>query len=254
MTTAFELAARELADRRRSGRLGPGLTADARPADIAGALAMQRRVAALLGDAVAGWKCAMPAPDRTIVAPLFAATIRRTSPAALHVRGETASIEPEIAFVLSRDLPLRDRPYAEADVRAAIGATHVVLELIGNRYADPSAVTFPEILADFANNQGLYVGPEVPDGASRVLHRIPITIDAPAGRLMTLAGQHPDGHPLTPLTWLANFLPTQGDHLRAGQIVTTGSYAGALDVPLGVPLAIAFGDLGTLAVELIAAP
>jgi hypothetical protein len=34
--------------------------------------------------------------------------------------------------------------------------------------------------------------------------------------------------------------------------VTTGSYAGAFDVPLDVPLTIVFGELGTLDVELIA--
>jgi 2-keto-4-pentenoate hydratase len=249
MTTALEHAARELADRRRTGRRGPRLAVDARPADIAAALVLQRRVAVGLGDRTDGWKCALPAGERTIVAPLFASTIRRASPCAIHVRGDTAPIEPEIAFVLSRDLPPRDRPYTEADVRAAIGATHVVLELMGNRYDDPASITFPELLADFANNQGLYVGPSVADGLDRPLERIALEVRTPSGVLLTLDGAHPDGHPLRPLTWLANFLPAQGDHLRAGEIVTTGSYAGARDVPLEVPLAIAFGDLATIDVE-----
>jgi 2-keto-4-pentenoate hydratase len=252
MTTPFEIAARELADRRRAGRLGPGLAADGRPADIAGALALQRRVAELLGDPIGGWKAAMPAPGRLIVAPLFAPTLRRSSPTAVRVRGTMATIEPEVAFVLARDLPPRERPYAEAEVRAAIGEARIVLELMGNRYEDPAAVTFPEILADFANNQALYVGPVAPAALDGPLDRIAITIDTPAGRLMTLDGRHPDGHPLLPLTWLANFLPTQGRHLRAGEIVTTGSYTGAFDVPLDVPLTIVFGELGTLSVELIA--
>jgi 2-keto-4-pentenoate hydratase len=254
-STPIDLAARDLADRRRAGRLGPGLAADARPADLAAGLALQRRVAALIGEPIGGWKCAMPVTGRTIVAPIFAPTIRRTSPTALRVRGGgVATIEPEVAFVLAHDLPPRERPYAEADVRAAISATHVVLELIGNRYTDPAAVTFPEMLADFVNNQGLYVGSKIDDGPNRALDRVAITIDTPTGRLMTLDGRHPDGHPLMPLSWLANFLPTQGDHLRAGQIVTTGSYAGAFDVPLDVPLVFVFGDLGTLAVELTALP
>jgi 2-keto-4-pentenoate hydratase len=253
MTTALEHAARELADRRLSGRRGPRLAADARPADIAAALVLQRRVSASFGDRTGGWKCALPADGRTIVAPLFASTIRRTSPCPMHVRGDTASIEPEIAFVLSRDLPPRDAPYTEADIRAAIGATHVVLELIGNRYDDPASITFPELLADFANNQGLYVGPRVEHGLERPLERIAIEVRTHAGMLMTHDGAHPDGHPLKPLTWLANFLPAHGDQLRAGQIVTTGSYAGARDVPLDVPLAIAFGDLATIDVELTAA-
>ena len=41
--------------------------------------------------------------------------------------------------------------------------------------------------------------------------------------------------------------------LTVGQVVTTGSYAGAITVPLGQPLTVAFGDLGSIAVELIAA-
>ena len=253
MTTALELAARDLADRRRSGRTGPRLAADARPTDVAAALALQRSVAADFGDRIDGWKCALPVGDRTIVAPLFASTIHRTSPCPLRLRSDMASVEPEIAFVIAHDLPPRDAPYAEADVRAAIGATHLVLELMGNRYDDPAAITFPELLADFANNQGLYVGPRVERGVDRPLERIALEFRTPEGVLLAHDGAHPDGHPLRPLTWLANFLPTQGTHLRAGEIVTTGSYAGARDVPVDVPLSVVFGDLGTLTVEFTAA-
>jgi 2-keto-4-pentenoate hydratase len=253
MTTPFELAARELADRRRTGRLGLGLAAGARPTDIEAALAMQRRVTELVGDAIGGWKCALPTPERTIVAPLFAATITSVSPYRLRIRGASASIEPEIAFVLDRDLPARATPYDENDLRAAIRETRLVLEVMGNRYADPAQVTFPEMLADFANNQGLFVGPVVRGGTAQALDAIPITIAGRDGVLMTLDGRHPDGHPLRPLVWLANFLVRRGDMLRAGQIVTTGSYAGARDVPLGEPLVVTFGALGAIELQLAAA-
>ena len=253
MTTALEDAARELADRRRAGRRGVRLPAAAVPADVPAALALQRRVAAHLNDVTGGWKCALPTPDRTIVAPLFASTIKRTSPCVVHARGPNGSIEAEIAFVLARDLPPRATPYAESDIRAAIGATHLVLELIGNRYADPSTVTFPEMLADFANNEGLYVGPAVAGALARPLERIALEIRSGTRVLSRHDGAHSDGHPLRPLVWLANFLPTQGDHLRAGQIVTTGAYAGVHEVPLDTPLSIAFGDLGVIDITLTAA-
>src|SRR5207237_7096780 len=58
-------------------------------------------------------------------------------------------------------------------------------------------------------------------------------------------------HPLRPLVWLANFLACRGDGLGAGQIVTTGSCAGVLELPLATPLDIRFGDLGTLSVQFI---
>ena len=63
---------------------------------------------------------------------------------------------------------------------------------------------------------------------------------------MAMDGKHPDGHPLRPLYWLANYLAQRGDPLRAGMIVTTGSYCGVVDVPLDVPLTVVYGDLGSL--------
>jgi hypothetical protein len=51
---------------------------------------------------------------------------------------------------------------------------------------------------------------------------------------------------LRPLYWLANYLAMGGTPLRAGMIVTTGSYCGAVNVPIDTPLTFAYGDLGTL--------
>src|SRR5690606_39981142 len=55
----------------------------------------------------------------------------------------------------------RPEPYTPADVDAAIARTHLALELINSRYAEPDAAEFPEMLADGLVNQGLFIGPEV---------------------------------------------------------------------------------------------
>jgi 2-keto-4-pentenoate hydratase len=62
---------------------------------------------------------------------------------------------------------------------------------------------------------------------------------------------HPNGHPLTPLVWLANFLSGRKETLKAGQIVTTGSYAGIVQVPIDTPLTVEFGGVGSLSVRFI---
>jgi 2-keto-4-pentenoate hydratase len=147
-----------------------------------------------------------------------------------------------VAFLLGRDLPPRGTPYTEQEIRSAIGAAHLVIELIGARYADPASVSFPELLADNVANAGLFVGPAIADPFTRPLEQFPLVVRTPAGPLHTREGKHPDGHPLLPLYWLANYLATRGDFLRAGQIVTTGSYAGVLEVPLATPLTFAYGD------------
>ena len=107
-----------------------------------------------------------------------------------------------------------------------------------------------ELLADGQFNQGLCVGPVVPDGLNVPLETLALSFEGALNR--AIDGRHPDGDPLKPLVWLVNFLASRGDAVRAGQIVTTGSYAGAIDVPLGDALTVRFGELGSLSVTLTA--
>lgn len=250
-TPAQETAAQFLFAARNSGRPGARIPAGVRPTDFADALAIQDRVRELVGLPVGGWKCSAPSEPRPIsCAPIFAPTIFRASPCPVITGGDTVKIEPEIAFVVARDLPPRATRYSDDEVRGALREARFVLELMGSRYADPTGITFPELLADSVSNQGLFVGPVVADAFSRPLEAFPITVHRNGETLMTKDGKHPDGHPLRPLYWLANYLAQRGDPLRAGMIVTTGSYCGVIDAPVDVPLTIAYGDLGSLTVTL----
>ena len=247
---ATETAARFLVAARQARRPGERIAEAYRPADVAAALAIQQRVTELLGLPIGGWKCSVPSAERSVAAaPIYSPSIIATSPCPILPIGGRARIEPEVAFVIARDLPRRSTPYSETDVRAAIRAPHLVLELIGARYGDPAAVTYLELLADGIANQGLFVGPAVPDALDRPLDAIPIAIDAAGRSLHAVQGKHPDGHPLKPLVWLVNFLAQRGEGLTAGQIVTTGSYCGVVDVPLDVSLSVGFGELGALEVR-----
>jgi len=64
-------------------------------------------------------------------------------------------------------------------------------------------------------------------------------------------GRHHSGHPLKAFAWLVQFLNGRGQGPKAGEVVTTGSYAGIVDTPVGVPLRAQLGDLGVIEVELI---
>jgi 2-keto-4-pentenoate hydratase len=244
-----EIAALHLMALHRAGIPGARLPDAARPDDIDSALAIQRRVVALSGDGVGGWKCALPPPGRVVVAPILASRIHDASDAPFPVAGDApiVRIEPELAFVLDHNLPRRDRPYDEAEVRGAIRDVRLVLEVLGCRYAEPERASAFELLADNQFNQGLCVGPVVPDGLHVPLDAIALDFHGALDR--TIDGRHPDGDPLKPLLWLVNFLAARGEPVRAGQIVTTGSYAGALDVPRGQPLRVNFGALGALSMQ-----
>ena len=251
---AHETAAQFLFAARKRGTPGPRIPTECRPSSVADALAVQQRMITLIGDPIGGWKCSVPSEARPVLAaPIFAPTIRTTSPCPVIGSGGTAKIEPEIAFVLGRDLPARATRYSEGEIRAAVREARLVLEIMGTRYEDPASIDFPELLADNVANQGLYVGPVVDDAFNRSLETFTVTVQANGSAHSTHDGTHPDAHPLRPLYWLANHLAATATPLRAGQIVTTGSYCGVLDVPIDQALTIRYGDLGTLSVTLMRA-
>ncbi|MGD8176330.1 fumarylacetoacetate hydrolase family protein [Marinimicrobium sp. ARAG 43.8] len=241
-------AAHILAERRRSGVQAERLPGECRPMDLDSALAVQSAVTRELGSEVGGWKCLLPPPDRLVVAPILASDIHRDVPVPVWAPDGVAKIEPELAFVFDRDLPARDEAYSSETVQSAIAHTHLVLELIHSRYADPAAVEFPELLADGLLNQGLFIGPEVDPDLAVAASEMAITVHSQSGAPETHAGRHPNTHPRAPLEWLVDFLRDTGAGIKAGDIVITGSYAGVLEVPLEEPVRVQFGELGELSV------
>jgi len=239
---------------RNRGTPGSRMPESFRPATIDDALAIQRRVADLVGSAIGGYKCSVPTEPRPVsYAPIFAPTIARSSPMTVTAHGAMLEVEPEIACVIGRDLMPRSTPYNEEDVRDAVCEAHFVLEVLGSRYEEFPNVPFPENLADSVANAGLFVGPAVREPWHGALGELPITVTSGGKLLVTKDGRHPDGHPLRPLHWLANYLAHNGAPLREGMIVTTGSYCGIVEVPVGEMLTFTFGDLGGLSATFVSA-
>lgn len=240
-------AARILIAAREAGVAGPRLPAACRPQTLGQAFAVQQCTARLLRqsgqDDIAAWKSALPSPEKTVVAPIYASTVSQAGN--IPCRTPVVRIEPEIAFELARDLPARDEPYSHADVDAAIGGARLALEVLGCRYASPEHASLPELLADHMFNAGLVLGPRLSSPAAAPTH-MTLTLSADGVEIEQHAGIHPNDHPKAGLYWLANFLREQGLGLQAGQHVITGSYAGFLDVPANRDVAIAYGDLGIL--------
>ena len=185
---------------------------------------------------------------------ILAPTILRSSPYPVPTTKESRSgkIEPEIAFVVARDLPPRLTPYSEDEIRASIGKAHMVLELLGTRYADPFAAGPIDLLADCYNNVGLLIGPEIPNVFELALESLPVKVTSGTQTFYDKTSPHPSGHPMKAYSWLVHFLNQRGLGLTADDIVTTGSYAGVVETPIGVPLQVELAGIGTMAAELVA--
>jgi len=244
-----------LAQRRRFGQTGPRLAIEDRPTDVVSAFALQQQMTTALAVPVIGWKCLLPTTDKTIVAPLFQSELTQFPasdcalyPSTLEASAGLARVEPELALRLGQDLPARSQPYTEAEIAAAIGSTHLALELIQSRFAADSAADYLEQLADGLFNQGLYLGPVI---APELLlpaaggdSAFALQLRLADGTLINKAAVHPNQHARAGLYWLVNFLRQQGIGLSAGQVVITGSYAGVLDLPFDQNIAFQYGHLG----------
>jgi 2-keto-4-pentenoate hydratase len=245
-------AAQHLIAARKADKPGPCIPESCRPADTDSALAIQDRVLQLLGETIGGWKCGLPNPvTGPIISHIPSSALLHSSPCA--VFGGKGQIEPEVAFVMARDLPPRSTPYGDEEIRGAIGEARFVLELITTRFADKASATPAEVLADAFNNHGLVIGPVVPDVFSYDLDKLHAKITTPSGALFDKVQSHPSGNPMNSLRWLVHFLNGRGQGVRAGQIVTTGSYAGIVDAPLNTPIHVELGGFGVLDIELITA-
>ena len=252
-----------LAKRRQQGQPGPLLEETLRPQTLTDAFALQQQVAVAMAEPIAGWKCLLPTPDKIVVAPIYQSTVCRfdshpdaiqhcplwpsTVPASLGL----ARVEPELAFVFAKDLPPKTVPYTEAEIDAALGSTHLALELIQSRFSHDSGAGFFDQLADGLFNQGLFLGPELPptpgfDGSEFTLH-----LTFSDGRVQSLNAVHPNQQPRAGLYWLVNYLSANNIALVAGQAVITGSYAGVLDLPFGEDLQFQYGDWGQFGLRFV---
>jgi 2-keto-4-pentenoate hydratase len=228
-----------LAEYRRRGEAAPLLPAELRPTSLSEAFAIQQWLFIELDWPVVGWKAGLPAPDKWVLAPI--ANLQQGELCLFEQQSEQYSIEPELAFRLATDLPARNEPYSEVEIKAAIAATHLALELIIRPYKADAGAEFFDQLAAGLFNQGLYIGPALP------LDCFPQEFELlvqHSGEQRQFAAQHPNHDPLSPLYWLVNHLSSQGIGLKQGEWVITGSYAGVVQVPSDTELKLQFGSFG----------
>lgn len=243
----IEAAAQHLNHLRLSARPGPRLALPLRPLHNEDAWRIQRRVGQLRGQAVRGWKCSVPNKGQWTVAALYelhedAAQVQ----APANAQG-LARIEPEFGYVLGQDLPPRDEPYLPPEIDRAVATVHCAIEVLGCRYAQPEQASPLEHMADSHQHQCLVLGPRINQAPTHPDFELALELDAAAPR------SHPARHTQIdarlPLYWLAEFLRQQGLGMRAGQVVITGSLAGALLLPVGAKAVLRYADLGAVSLS-----
>jgi len=249
-----------LAGLRRERRQRSGLDAALVPPDAGAAYRIAARVEAELGWRRLGWKIAAtrPAMQRALRAasPIYGrvfAPFLLPSPAVLDFAPLLHPLpECEYMLRLAHDLPPRARPYAEDELREAVAAVSPGIEVAECRFVPDAA--FPPleaILADGAGSGTLVLGAEIEDWVRRDIagQTIVLRVDGVERRRGT--AREALGHPLEPLTWLANELSRTGIGLRAGEVVSTGTCTGMLKARAGEEHVADYGPFGEVRVRFV---
>lgn len=235
-----------------SGERLPSLPDACRPRNHAQAYHIQQALAERLGP-TGGWKVGARSPQATRhYAPLPARFLHRQAATCRLSDFSRVLLEAELAFTLARDLLPRDTPYEAEEVVAAVASLNPVIEIVDSRFRDwPDGVETFSQLADLQNHGGLVVGEGTARWQTMALEDVAVCLALDGKPRVTAEGGNPAGDPLPLLVWLANYLPTQGQWLRAGDVITCGSCTGKLPVNNPVEVTAFFEGVGEARVTLV---
>lgn len=216
-----------------------------RPTRPEQAYLIQRSVMRELGE-IRGWKVGSPSPAGGFTCAPIPARCVLDSPAT--IEGGDRGVEAEIAVGIATSLPAREEAYSPDDVLAALDSAHPAIEVLASRYVDVEAVDPMSNLADSLSSQALVLGPAILNWRSIDLAAEGVRVMVDGQEIKRRIG-NPAGDMLRLLVWLANTGARWAGGLRAGQVVTTGSWTGKNVVPPDAEVRMAFDHCGDVSVR-----
>jgi 2-keto-4-pentenoate hydratase len=221
---AIAQAASLFAAARRSGKLIGALPAAAKPANADDADAIQVATVAALGEKIAGWKVGLPVDGQLFRGAIMGSVIF-DSPARIPAKlAPMLGVEAEIAFRFDRDLPPAKRDYTRDEVAAAVTAFPAI-EVVATRFADYAATPVLDRAADCVSNGAFVRGKPVADWRKHDLSKIEVVLAIGGKEIVRRLGGHGAGDPILPAVALVNHF-RHGAGVKAGQVMTTGTYTG----------------------------
>jgi len=155
-------------------------------------------------------------------------------------------IEAEIAFIMGSDLP---ENASHADVMAATEAVCPALEILDTRIlrVDPATGKPRKVfdtIADNAANAGIVLGNQRHAPADFDLRWVGAIVTCNGVVEETGLGAGVLNDPLQGIIWLARRLAQNGQKIRAGDVVLSGSFIRPLEAPSGSVFSADYGPFG----------
>lgn len=262
-TDRFERAAHYLEAQHRARAAFDALPEDIAPRSVEEAYAIQesfRRLRARSLGEVAGHKVALTSTVMQemlkfyspFAGSIHAGIVHRGGACLRHADYIHLGIECELAAVLGKDLPAAGAPYTREQVAEAVDTLAPAFELVDDRHADYKKIAslIFTLIADNAWNGGVVLG--TPTRGWRGLDLAALRGVVRINGEVAGEGHGRDvlGHPFDALAWCLNTRLAQGQMVRAGMLVMTGSMIATKFVSPGDHLRFSVDGLGEVEVTL----
>ncbi len=155
-------------------------------------------------------------------------------------------VEPEIAFVLAKEL--RGPGVTRAEVMAATAYVSPSIEVIDSRIIGWE-IGLTDTIADNASGARILLGEAKSAAGSCDLRLVGMVLEKNGAVAETGAGAATLGHPADAVAWLANKLAEFGKGLAAGNLVMPGALCRAIDVARGDVVTATFDRLGSVTIR-----
>ena len=227
----------------------------AAPDTMAQAYAIQSASIARWPDPVAGWKVGLLSPQdqgrysaERLAGPIFRSQIHEVTTGSrvampIYVGG-FAAVEAEFVFRLGETVEPTDRPWSDEELAALVAGLHIGAEIASSPMAEINNLGPTVVTADFGNNAGLLLGPEIPTWHSAEPSELPARVLIDGDVVGEASAAAIRGGPIAALRFVVTLSGDRGLALPAGTLISTGASTGIHDVDTASISRVEFGDHG----------
>ena len=233
------------------------------PDDLVTAYQVQDQAIALWDADVVGWKVGYIAAERRdasgddrLLGPIFSNRFWNATGGTAEIPvfvGGFGAVEAEYVFQLTEDAPADKLHWTPEEAEAQPARLFIGVEVASSPLATINKLGPLVVVSDFGNNNGLVLGPEIPDWTTlddadlRAETRIDNEVVGTGGATLLPGGLR------TAFAFALGRSAQRGRPLKAGDLIASGNATGIHDIAVGQQALIRFAGYGDITCRAIAA-
>ena len=158
--------------------------------------------------------------------------------------------EPEIAFIMDRDITPDQFPLKPCDICYATRGIAAAIEIVDSRFIDWK-IRIQDTIADAASYAAFVLSGRIVPIDSLDLSIIGMCAFKNGELVHASCSGNVMGNPLNSMTWLVNTLLSRGLSLKAGEVVLSGSFTPVFSIGAGDSIYIKFDHLGDISIRAV---